>query len=264
MNTDDTIVLLAADPATAYREYLYRPSGQFARWIDDWFDVVARPGRPISQAPRAGDVLLQVTLGRMGYGRCFVVGTKAPELAGSPRRLPAGQLLLRPRQRAEMSDPRPVEPTAEAVAAEMGLRPTAETADTGNTAAVEYDWGEYDSEDRTPAPVDTAVTVPSFDPAERAAIGEPLLSAQKSAKPAGDAGRGGGGVGGSGAVSAQLRSIIDELLAGGAARTDVDALLGAIPHGDATEGPATEVPDADDALGAEGFDYFEPGQEEPA
>jgi hypothetical protein len=30
MNTDDTIVLLAADPATAYREYLYRPSGQFA------------------------------------------------------------------------------------------------------------------------------------------------------------------------------------------------------------------------------------------
>lgn len=32
MDMDDTIVLLAAAPATAYREYLYRPGGQFARW----------------------------------------------------------------------------------------------------------------------------------------------------------------------------------------------------------------------------------------
>ena len=51
MDTDDTIVLLAAAPATAYREYLYRPRGQLARWIDDRFDVVARPGQRIDRAP---------------------------------------------------------------------------------------------------------------------------------------------------------------------------------------------------------------------
>jgi hypothetical protein len=178
MNTDDTLMMLASAPATAYREFLYRPRGQLARWIDDKFEVVARPGRPIGQALHVGDVLLQVTLGRMGSGRCLVLGAGDPELAGSPRPLPAGQLLLRPRRRAEMSDPRPVEPTA-AVAAEMGLRPPADTAD---DVAVEHEWGEYDPEDRTPLPVDTAAAVPPFDPAERAAIGEPLLSARGSAK----------------------------------------------------------------------------------
>ena len=152
MNTDD-IELLAAAPATAYREYLYRPHGELARWIGARFDIVARPGQPISQALRAGDVLLQVTLGRLGSGRCLVLRADDGELAGSPRRLPTGQLLLRPRRRAEMSDPRPVEPTVAAVAAEMGLRPTADTAD---DVAVEHEFGEYDPEDRTPVPVDTA------------------------------------------------------------------------------------------------------------
>ena len=65
MNTDDTIVLLAAAPATAYREYLYRPRGQLARWIDDRFDVVARPGQRIDRALQPGDVLLEVTLGQV-------------------------------------------------------------------------------------------------------------------------------------------------------------------------------------------------------
>ena len=54
MDTEDSIVLLAAAPATAYREYLYRPRGQLARWINDRFDVVARPGQPIDQAPQRG------------------------------------------------------------------------------------------------------------------------------------------------------------------------------------------------------------------
>ena len=68
MDTDDSIVLLAAAPATAYREYLYRPHGQLARWIDDRFDVVARPGQRIDQALQEGDVLLEVTLGRVEPG----------------------------------------------------------------------------------------------------------------------------------------------------------------------------------------------------
>lgn len=40
MDTEDSIGLLAAVPAIAYREYLYRPDG----WIDGCFDVVARLG----------------------------------------------------------------------------------------------------------------------------------------------------------------------------------------------------------------------------
>jgi hypothetical protein len=179
MNTDDTIVLLGADPATAYREYLYRPSGQFARWIDDWFDVVARPGRPVGQALQAGDVLLRVTLGRMGSGSCLVLSADGPELASSPPRLPAGQLLLRPRRRAEMSDPRPVEPNVATIVAELGLVASAGSAD---DVMAEHEFGEYDPQDRTPVPVDTAAAVPPFDPAERAAVSEPLLSARESAK----------------------------------------------------------------------------------
>jgi len=89
------------------------------------------------------------------------------------------------------------------------------------------------------------------------------LAPSPGPKPVGGGGSSGGG-GGSGALSAELQSVIDELLAGGAAQADVDALLAAIPQGDATEGLGTGVPDADDALAAEGFDYFEPGQEEPA
>ena len=135
MNTDDTIVLLAAAPATAYREYLYRPRSQLARWIDDRFDVVAKPGQHIDQALQLGDVLLEVTLGRISPGRCLVLKANDPELEVSPRRLPAGQLLLRPRKRTEMSDPLPVEPTA----GTEGSGPGAE-------AASRRDWfGEGDS-----------------------------------------------------------------------------------------------------------------------
>jgi hypothetical protein len=43
METEDSIVLLAAAPAVADGEYLYRPDGQLAGWIDGRFDVGARP-----------------------------------------------------------------------------------------------------------------------------------------------------------------------------------------------------------------------------
>lgn len=110
MDTEDAIVVLAAAPDTAYREYLYRPQSQLARWIGDRYDVVARPGQRISQPLREGDVLLEVTLGRLGRGRCVTFAAHDLELVALLRRLEYGQLLLRPRKRLEMSEPLPVEP----------------------------------------------------------------------------------------------------------------------------------------------------------
>jgi subtilisin family serine protease len=106
----EDIIVLTADPATAYREYMYRPDGRLARWITDRFDVVARPGQRIDRPPRAGDVLLEVTLGRAGQGRCSTLESGDPQLVAAPARLAPGQLLLRPLQRAEMTEPLPVEP----------------------------------------------------------------------------------------------------------------------------------------------------------
>jgi hypothetical protein len=134
MDTDDIIALLAASPATAYREYLYRPHGQLAHLIDDRFDEVARPGQLIDQALQPGDVLLAVTLGHMGPGRCLVLRKRDHRLAASPPRLPPGQLLLRPRRYAEMSEPLSVKPAAEIP--DIAPSPPAETrAEQGARAA---------------------------------------------------------------------------------------------------------------------------------
>jgi subtilisin family serine protease len=113
MDSEDAIVLLAAAPSTIYREYLYRPGGQLARWIGGQFEVVARPSQPISQALREGDVLLEVTLGRIGPGRCVTLAARDLELLSSRLRLPHGQLVLRPLKRVEMTEPLPVEPTVD-------------------------------------------------------------------------------------------------------------------------------------------------------
>ena len=114
MNTDDVIMLLAASPGTAYREYLYRPRGQLARWIGDRFDVVARPGQPPDRPPQRGDVLIEVALGRAGGGRCVTLDEPELGALGSRPRLLPGQLILRPLPRAEMSEPMCVEPTGQA------------------------------------------------------------------------------------------------------------------------------------------------------
>ena len=99
MATEDTIVLLAAAPATAYREYLYRPRGRFARWIGDRFDVVARPGQPIDRAPQRGDVLLEVTLGRTEPGPVRHARRRVTsQRRGRGAKAGPGQLLLRPRK----------------------------------------------------------------------------------------------------------------------------------------------------------------------
>ena len=107
MATEDTTVLLEARAATAYREYLYRPDGRLARTIGEHFELVAGPGQRLGRAPQSGDVLLEVTLGRPGHGRCVPLdGAELMLVAGQPR-LAMGQLLLRPRPRVELTGPSP-------------------------------------------------------------------------------------------------------------------------------------------------------------
>jgi Subtilase family len=178
----DTSQGLALAPAKAYRELLYRPRGGVSTSIEKGFDVVARPGQRVSDPPRAGDVILQVSLGRPGAGSCSVLlgsglarqrasgdhgapgwyaRARDPVKAdGGPFRLrlldasgcvPPGQLLLRPR-----------------------------STDLLDEVDVEHDFDEDDAEARTPVPVDLAAAVPPFAPAERARVLRPLLSAQAS------------------------------------------------------------------------------------
>jgi hypothetical protein len=55
-------------------------------------------------------VLLEVTLGRPGHGRCVPLDGAELMLVAGQRRLEMGQLLLRPRPRAELTGPWPAEP----------------------------------------------------------------------------------------------------------------------------------------------------------
>jgi hypothetical protein len=59
----------------------------------------------------------------------------------------------------------------------------------------------------------------------------------------GGAGSGGGSGSGAGAAN-EIQSITDELLANGVAQDVIDTVLAVAPQGDATEGLATESPDA--------------------
>jgi len=82
--------------------------------------------------------------------------------------------------------------------------------------------------------------------------------------PAGGSGTGSGGGSGAGGVSAELQAIFDELLAGGATQSDIDAVIAASPlRGDATEEPTAEVASADDAFEAESSDFLATPDEEP-
>jgi subtilisin family serine protease len=110
MDSDDTMLVLEKTPGAAYREYVYRPGGRLARWIDERYDVLARPGQRVARAPRRGDVLIEITLGHAGSGRCVPLDGRDLEIMGSRRRLPHGQLLLRPLPRVESSESMPVEP----------------------------------------------------------------------------------------------------------------------------------------------------------
>lgn len=138
------LLALMLAPATAYRELLYRPRGRLSRWIGERFEIVARPGRPLTEPLRPGDVLLTVSLGRPGGGGCGVLtdarlarrriardapgwyctvtGTSAERrhrILDPYRRVPPGHLLLRERPTVE-STPSPLtpdEPLSESTAA---------------------------------------------------------------------------------------------------------------------------------------------------
>src|SRR5215467_9045299 len=188
MDAEDTIALLAAAPATAYREYLYRPRGQLARWMGDRFDVVAMPGQRLSQPLQQGDVLIEITLGRMSTGRCVTLAARDVGRVASRSRLAPGQLLLRPRRRADMSEPLPVEPPADpggiglASLIGAGEMPPLRSTDGFEAVTAEHDFGDGEAEAHVPVPVDAAAAVPPFSPTERATVAEPLLSAREFGK----------------------------------------------------------------------------------
>lgn len=98
MDTDNPLRFVTRSPAIAYREHRYRPDGEIARWIENHFDVVARPGQTAGPNPEEGDLLLQVTLGQLDGGRC--VRLDGPALSSLRRRghLLNNELLLRPRE----------------------------------------------------------------------------------------------------------------------------------------------------------------------
>lgn len=67
------VLPLMLAPATAYRELLYRPGSELSRCISESFEIIAAPGRALTEPPQAGDVLLAVTLGQPGRGECGVL-----------------------------------------------------------------------------------------------------------------------------------------------------------------------------------------------
>ena len=69
----DAYDTLTSAPATAYRELLYRPNGPISAAIGGHYAIVARPGERAAAPPLLGDVLVTVTLGTAGTGRCHVV-----------------------------------------------------------------------------------------------------------------------------------------------------------------------------------------------
>jgi hypothetical protein len=184
MATDDPIVLLATAPATAYREYLYRPEGQLARWLSARFTTVARPCQQVNGDVRPGDVLLEVSLGRIGPGRCRTLTPEGRDQLAARRRLTPGQLLLRPLPRVELSEPQPTEPDVDSVVRDLYGAAEPAPREAIEVATAEYDYGDDDAPPRTPVPVDAAAAVPPFDKAERARITEPLLSARSAANAA--------------------------------------------------------------------------------
>jgi hypothetical protein len=76
----------------------------------------------------------------------------------------------------------------------------------------------------------------------------------------GSSGSGSSGGPVTGGISAEFQAVIDQLLAAGVPQTDIDALLAAIPQGDAAEGLATGVPTEDEEWATESPDYLEHGE----
>ncbi|MDT5302076.1 MAG: monoamine oxidase [Mycobacterium sp.] len=164
-------VMLA--PAAAYRELLYRPDGEFSEWIRRRFDVVALPGRPLTESPRVGDVLLRVALGTPGVGECRVLAGEPlirrrrrgldagwyGTIAGSQarrritdlrRRVLQGQMILRPHPHNYFASPD--EPESEVEIAELTCSLFAGDAELRQVLAGRLRLGARGTPDR-PAPV---------------------------------------------------------------------------------------------------------------
>jgi hypothetical protein len=151
MDAEDLILLTAA-PATAYREFVYRPRGELARWVARRFDILARPGQELGPPPRAGDMLLEIALGDLDRGRCRALTVADLYALAARGRLAHGQLLLRPRQRVTISPPLPVEPTLEPPFAEPIPEPLPDSAAEGTSAVGWRPWTDL-IQHRVPAPV---------------------------------------------------------------------------------------------------------------
>jgi hypothetical protein len=157
-----TTVPFALAPSRAYRELLYRPDGQVSHWIDTRFDIIARPGQRVSDPPQPGDIMLQVTLGQPGAGRCSILvdpsltRQRASGAHGPPGWYAAVRdvaAAMNPLQR------RILDPSGCLPPGQLLLRPR--TMDTVDDVATNHELGENDTEDRTPVPVavpDTAAT----------------------------------------------------------------------------------------------------------
>ena len=98
-------------------------------------------------------MLLEVALGRPADGRCTVIQDGDLRRVVSPPGLPTGQLLLRPRRRAEMSEPLPVEPP-EPLPVEppepLPVEPTSEAGDADAGFEKDYDISAEDDGDVEP------------------------------------------------------------------------------------------------------------------
>ncbi len=150
MERDDVTPLVLA-PARAYRELLYRRAGDFSRWLDDRFTILARPGQQVRDALEVGDVVLRAVLGRPGArGDCAVVAepgltrrrtsrlhepsgwyavTSGPGSAAGSRVVrvfdpagcvPAGQLLLRARTSVQRTGSEDWQPQADQMVDDCG------------------------------------------------------------------------------------------------------------------------------------------------
>ncbi len=177
----DTLDGLALAPANAYREVLYRPEGSLSTTIDRRFAVLARPGERLSRPPRAGDVLVSVTLGRPGGGACAVL----TESGLARRRASATDGLAGWYARATDAvapdgpfDVRVLDTSGSVVPGRLLLRPRA--ASDVEPVTGEHEFDELDAEQRTGVPVDTAAAVPPFAAAERANVVQALLTSRQS------------------------------------------------------------------------------------
>lgn len=75
------------------------------------------------------------------------------------------------------------------------------------------------------------------------------LAPSPGPKSTGGSGAGGGSGSGAGASNNQVQTLVDQLLADGAAQADVDALAAGIPQGDATDGLLMDTPDDTSDIG---------------